>query len=340
MISALVYLQFYQIRNRLATRLRRLKRPKYLVGAVFGAIYMVVYFGWLISAQSHPQGAPTGPLSITDPQASENFGALLFLGAVLLLGWVLPNERAVLAFSEAEINFLFPAPVTRRQLIQYKLVRAQVSIFFSVIFLTLIWGRWRYGGHVLVSAVGWWIILSTLNLHTIAASFARSMLLDRGITNLRRRIIILTGLALVIGTAVAWSHSQWPPFPDNAGPDEFLGWFKQTLSVGATPYVLYPFRLVVRPYFAHDTLTFLHALAPALGVLALHYIVVVRADVAFEEASVEFSQKLAARVTAIADRRVRGAPPKKARRAPFNLNPVGWPPLAFLWKNLIQSGNF
>jgi hypothetical protein len=336
MISALFYLQFHSVRNRLGARLRRLKHPKYLVGAVIGVLYFGFYF-YLLSGASRP--TPSN-LPGADPFLSENLGALLLLLAVVA-GWVIPNERASLAFSEAEINFLFPAPVTRRELIHYKLVRRQIAILFSVFFLTLIWGRWRSGGPVWISALGWWTILSALDLHVLAGSFARTMLLDRGITNLRRRVIICVLLAVIIGGVCAWSWQTWPPLPAGGNFEELEGWLKEVLSTGAAPYVLYPFRLIVRPYFATDALSFLKAFAPALMIIAAHYVLVMRADVAFEEASIEYSQKLAARVSAALERRVPGGmAPKKARRAPFALAPVGMPSVAFLWKNLILAGNF
>jgi len=336
MISALLYLQFYSVRNRLGARLRRLKHPKYLVGAIIGALWLGSYL-FMLSGGSRP----TSPAGLTsDPQMAENLGALLLFAAVVL-GWILPNQRAALAFSEAEINFLFPAPVTRRELIHYKLMRQQVGIMFSVLFLTVIWGRWRQGGHVWVSALGWWTILSTLNLHGLAGSFARTMLLDRGITNLRRRIIILTALVVVIAGVCALSWNEWPAPPQGAGFDEMVDWLKRVLSTGAVPYILYPFRLVVRPYFAANALSFLHAFAPALAIIAAHYYLVIRADVSFEEASVEFSQKMATRISAMQERRATGrVSPTKARRAPFSLAPIGLPSVAFMWKNLILAGAF
>ena len=44
MISALAYLQFHSVKNRLTQRIRRLKQPKYLVGAIVGGLYFYVYF--------------------------------------------------------------------------------------------------------------------------------------------------------------------------------------------------------------------------------------------------------------------------------------------------------
>ena len=343
MISALLYLQFTSLRNRLGTRFKRLKRPKYLAGAVFGALYFIFYFSFLvrgpgISVTVNQSNLPT-PMGTV---GAENVGALL-LFVVVLLGWILPNQRAALAFSEAEIAFLFPAPITRRGLIQFKLIRSQFAILFSILFLTLVWGRWRQGGHVWISLIGWWVILSMLNLHNLAGSFARTMLLDRGLTNRWRRLLI----AGLVGLVIAVTIQGWPKLPElnNQGQDAyFLGlvnWLKTGLSTGLTPYLLYPFRLVVRPYFAPDAGAFFLALGPALAIMALHYYLVIRADVAFEEASIEYSRKLATRVETMRQRQAGGVvAPSKARKSPFKLKPIGPAPVAFLWKNLILSGSF
>ena len=44
MIAALCYLQYHSTRNRLVTRFKRLKQPKYLFGAIAGGLYFYFYF--------------------------------------------------------------------------------------------------------------------------------------------------------------------------------------------------------------------------------------------------------------------------------------------------------
>jgi hypothetical protein len=58
------------------------------------------------------------------------FGAILpiFLLAYIAYLWVVGTDKAALAFTEAEVSLLFTAPVSRRGLIVYKLVRAQVAV--------------------------------------------------------------------------------------------------------------------------------------------------------------------------------------------------------------------
>ena len=44
MIAALLYLQYHTFRNRLVSRFKRLKQPKYLIGAIVGGLYFYFYF--------------------------------------------------------------------------------------------------------------------------------------------------------------------------------------------------------------------------------------------------------------------------------------------------------
>ena len=72
----------------------------------------------------------------------------------------------------------------------------------------------------------------------------------------------------------------------------------------------------------------------------LHYLWVIYSDVAFEEASVEASQKLAARVAAVrAGNWAAAGKNQKARRAVVQTDsPTGPAATALFWKNLIGVG--
>ena len=89
-------------------------------------------------------------------------------------------------------RFCFRRPSRRRTLIHFKLLRSQLGIFFSALLFTL-FSR-RFGGNAWIHALGWWLILSTLNLHFLGSSFARTMLLDHGVSNRLRRLLVF-GLA-------------------------------------------------------------------------------------------------------------------------------------------------
>ena len=69
-----------------------------------------------------------------------------------MLAWIIPHQRAALTFTEAEVAFLFPAPISRRALIHFKLLRSQTAILFTTLLLTLVTNR--LGGHRLDSRRG------------------------------------------------------------------------------------------------------------------------------------------------------------------------------------------
>ncbi len=338
MISALFYLQYHSFLNRQRARLRRLKQPKYLAGAIVGGLYFYFYFfRYLFSQRGHGAGIGLG-LGGQNPALFEEVGALVLLG-LALMSWILPRKRAALMFTEAEVNFLFPAPVTRRTLIHFKLLKSQTAILFTTFFLTLVTGRFGRGGGAWIHAAGWWLILSSLNLHFLGASFARTMLLERGVSNWQRRAAVL--LLVTIGTAAIflWARRTVPAptVEDWAGVEAIKYYARRTLESGPAPYLLWPFRMVLRPYLASDALAFFRALGPVLALMALHYWWIIRADVAFEEASVELARKTAERAAAVR----RGnwqATSQKRRRPIFQLHPTGFQPVALVWKNLIATG--
>jgi hypothetical protein len=78
----------------------------------------------------------------------------------------------------------------------------------------------------------------------------------------------------------------------------------------------------------------LAAIWPALLLMVLHYVWVVRSDTAFEKAAVEASLR---RAKALSERRAGEGRSRLPRTtAPlFRLAPVGWPAGAILWKNLV-----
>jgi hypothetical protein len=338
MIAALFYLQYHSFRNRLVSRFKRLKQPKYLVGAIVGGFYFYGYFYRYIFQGFGRQPGMNLAVSSEHRLLFELLGALA-LFVIVLLAWLIPHERAALTFTEAEVAFLFPAPVTRRALIHFKLLRSQFGILFTTLLFTL-FSR-RFGGSAWIHALGWWLILSTLNLHFLGSSFARTLLLDHGISNRLRRLLVFGLAAAMAGAVWVWARRTLPEpgSADTASLNAILDYAQRVLTAGPALCLLYPFRLMVRPFLAPDAAAFFGALAPALLLFLLHYLWVIYSDVAFEEASVEASQKLAVRIAAVRAGNWQGAKKnQKARRPWFKLAATGLPATALLWKNLLGVG--
>jgi len=345
-INALFYLRRISFKNAVISRVLRLKQPKYLIGAVVGVAY--VFFVVFPRSRGNQTGG-AGAAAFTDTFPVERLPIVASLSALALMVfvafcWLWPRGRAALAFSEAEIAFLFPAPIVRRTLIHYRWINAQLRILFTSLILTLVSSGWSFvPGDAWIRLPGWWLLLSTLDLHGIGSSFAITRLLDRGVTSLRRRLLTLIGAGVVVGAACLWTwRSSRVPVPaEFAGFTAVLDYVGALLSTDALSWLLLPARWVVGPLLAADPPSFLLALGPALLIYAAHYAWVLRSEVAFEEASIAKAQKRAARVSAMRDGTWKfGNAERKARRAPFELAKGARPELAFLWKNLLSSAEY
>jgi hypothetical protein len=343
-LGALVYLRVTSLRNVFASRLGRLKQPRYLVGAVVG----VAYFYLVLFRRFTAPPPATGPLAQPFPvEQVPNVAAAAAaaLTALIALYWLWPRARAALAFSEAEIAFLFPAPIGRKTLIHYRTISAQLRILFTSLILALFSSRWSFLlGGAGIRIFGWWLILATIDLHAVGSSFVITRLLDRGITSLRRQLLTVAIAALVVGLALAaaWHGLRAPQPEDFAGPPAVIRYLASLLTSGALSWLLLPATWIIRPILATDAREFFAALGPALVIYALHYAWVLRTEVSFEEASIAKAEKRAARRSALqrGEGLRLGRTQRKARRAPFKLAAGGRPEVAFVWKNLLASASY
>jgi hypothetical protein len=275
-------------------------------------------------------------------------GIVIFVWVVLM--WILPSKKAALAFSPAELHFLFPAPITRRQLIQYKLLQAQVGILFGAFVSAFI------SGARLTHADGWarvltfWLFFGIGHLHGIASSFVRTDLMEAGWSAVRRRLVSITVALVIVGAVVIGCRDVWAEIAraasgwldkDFESTIENLGPLALALSrvgeTGLSSVVLWPFLALPRLLLAHTPGEFLLYGGIGLIILLLHYVWVIRADTSFEEASLELSQKVAARRAARRQTRTRGGVlVKRAGGFPWKLKPTGRPETALVWKNLVN----
>jgi hypothetical protein len=332
------------LRNAVVSRFTRLKQPKYLVGAVVGVLYIYLVFLRRLTAPPPTTGPLAQPFS-PDQLPNVAAGGAVLLTVFVALYWFWPRARAALTFSEAEIAFLFPAPIGRKTLIHYRTINAQLRIQFTSLILALFSSRWNFiPGGAGIRIFGWWLILATLDLHAVGSSFVITRLLDRGVTSLRRQLLTIAIAALVVAAALAaaWRGLRAPQPEDLAGPVAVVRYLDSLLTSGALSWLLLPAKWVIRPLLATDAREFVVALGPALLIYVLHYAWVLRAEVSFEEASIAKAEKRAARRSAMQrDGTVRlGRAQRKARRAPFKLSAGGRPELAFLWKNLLASASY
>ena len=342
MVGALWYLQSRSIANAVRSRVRRLRQPKYLIGFIIGGLYIISVVGrWVVGARLMRGNRPGGFVPMADPEWVENLGATALLGT-MFLGWILAKDRAALAFTEAEVSNLFPAPLSRSLLIWYRIFRRQTAILFTTLMLLIFTGRIALGGSAILAALGWWVLLSTLSLHGLGASFAVQRLTERGLASGWRRAATLAVPVSLLVLLALWYRSLPPP-PELEGEETptrlLMHWQHFSAEVfrsGPAPWLLAPFRWVVRPLFATGWIDAIGRFLPALAILALHAVWVQRSAVSFEEASITQARWLAERVASAR----RGQFRLRAQRRsgePFRLGPVGPRWMAWWWCGLIES---
>jgi len=236
------------------------------------------------------------------------------------------------------VTFLFSAPVSRRGLIQFKLLHSQLFILFNALLWTLILSRERFGISPWLRVVSIWVLLTTVSFHRLGASFVRTSLAQHGRLGLRHRLVSLVVLGLVL-VALTWTIGDALPRLAEHTSDSPFAFLPALGEAAAQPIpaaLTFPFRLMVRPLVATEFGEWIRALWPAVVLMLLHYVWVVRSDTAFEESAVAVSLQ---RAHALAERKAGRGPPihTSVRVTPplIRLAPTGWPAGAILWKNLV-----
>ena len=320
MNEALWYLGLRTARNATAARLARLRNPRYALAVCAGILYF-----WLVFFRRH---RPTPPHAA--PVAVEIIAAV---GLLVLAAWtwIFGSERA-LAFSPAEVAWLFPAPVSRRALVRYKLARGQLVVLFNTALWTALFAAERLGAVTWFKVVAVWVLLSTLQLHRLGASFVRSSLYEHGVAGLKHRLVSLLALGIAAAGIVSLVRGMLPLLQSAGTGPGFAAGLAAAAARPLAAAVLWPFRAVARPVAATSLAAWAATIGPALLILAGHYVWVLRSDAAFEEAAAEASFRVATRRRAVRDGTPLG---RGAALSPalYRLRPQGPAAGAIVWKN-------
>ncbi len=180
MLSATLYVIVCSARNRARMRLRRMREPRYLLGAIAGVAYLV--FAILMRERAFvSRGGPVSAAPVAATAAGfvgPDLGGVL-LALLSLASWVLPFGSGLLDFSKAETSFLYPAPVTRSQLVFYRLMRSQYAVFIGALIMVLAYPSASLPAR-LRGLVGLWVLLMTSHVFFTATTLARSRLRQPG----------------------------------------------------------------------------------------------------------------------------------------------------------------
>lgn len=329
MLDASLYILWCTSRNRMRRRIRRLREPRYLFGAIAGVAYL--YFTFFARLRSARAGAdrqrPTPAALLPALGASGPALAGLLLLVVAAASWVFPLNSGLLDFSKAETQFLFPAPVTRRQLMMHRLLRSQLAVLFGTIIMALFYPSPSGGGRVRL-ALSMWLFLMTSHVFFTGVTLARARLGAAGTTRRIARaplVVTLAALAIVAGAVgqELWRH------PAETARDAMIS--LGTVSMRGLPHaILLPFTTVVSPFFAVGWGAFARSFAGAATVFLITVAWVMRTDEAFDAAAEEVAEKHARQPA-------RPIARYRARPIAWNLALTGRPEAAFVWKAALQT---
>ncbi len=329
MNRALAYLTFCTWRNRIRVRLGRLRNPRYGIGLIIGLGYLYLVF----FRRRAPRVGLLALLSRVREPVELAAAVLLFLFAAII--WVWPTEsRPALAFTRAEVQFLFPAPIKRTQLVRYKVLRSILGAFLGSALMTVFLrpGSLANGWMFLLGIL---LIMAILNLHLTGVSLSRESLAKHGAAGLARQwlpVAVVSGAVVVLAATVAVHAGALA----SLGFRDVLKELERLGTTGAAGVILWPFRALARLPLSPSPGAFARGLPAVLAILALNYLWVMRTDAAFEEASADRAEKIARRREAGRTAVLRG----KVLSTPFPLSPEGRPETAIVWKNLIPLGRF
>ncbi|MEO7998770.1 MAG: putative ABC exporter domain-containing protein [Gemmatimonadaceae bacterium] len=335
--SALRYLWVRSTYNRLRTQAKRVRNPRYAIAMLIG----LAYFYWIL-IHNPRVSSQAGVNPFVDAM---RLGIALPLASALLLfmasrWWLFKGDRSALAFTPAEVQFLFPAPISRRGLVHAKLLRGQVSILINI----FIWSVLLRGNAA--SAAGWqrglalWFLFSTITLHRLGAALVRTNALEHERAGQRRSIIPAVVFSAVLAAVVWGIIGQWSAIQLAAqiGVKSAVDAVVAALAQPIPSYALWPVRAVLRPVFALTSEQWLQFLPYSALVFALHYLWVLRLDASFEEAAIEATQVRAEMVRSVRSASgVRKRSTKgKIARVPL-LSLTGRPEIAITWKNVTAA---
>ncbi|HEX6643651.1 MAG TPA: putative ABC exporter domain-containing protein [Gemmatimonadales bacterium] len=319
---ALGFLVIRSVRNRFLRQLRRVRSPRYAFALLAGLGYLALLLG---NPRRQPSFAnfPTAVIEVLVASG------VLF---VVAWSWLYAHDRRALTFRTAEVTFLFPAPLARRTLINYKLLRAQLLILLNTAIWTVLLDAGRVGLPLGMRAVGVWCALSTLQMHRLGATLVRTSLGDHGWYGLRNSlvsaIVVMAAAVLVLGAAIQAA----PVLGTIGGFDDVAPAIAAIAELPLPAIVLVPFRALMAPLYAESPAAWWRAIGPALVLLLLHYLWVIRSEAAFEESAAAASF---ARMRELAERRTGGAARAGGYSAPvLPLRPGGPPAGAIVWKNV------
>jgi hypothetical protein len=329
MLRATAYIMACSAKNHLSRRLLRLKEPRYLFGALVGSAYLYfAVFGRSRAGFPSGQDVQTVPMAFLPSAGGEGpVWAGLSLLATAALSFILPLQSGLLDFTKAETEFLFPAPVPRRELVMYRLVRSQWAVFFSALIISITYPL-ATGGTRLRGFVGTWLLLMTCRVFFQAVTLTRR----RPATPSMSALLVIWLPRLAIGVtlvAIAVTAGGLAASRPLESVGDALTLLSDAGRATIPSLLLSPFVAPTRPLFAESFRAFALVLPAALTVYAMTLGWVLMADAAAERSADSETDTYAPKSSTQSSA-------YRARPTKWTLALHGWSETPFVWKTATQ----
>jgi hypothetical protein len=269
--AALLTLMNLQFRGQVRRALRGARTPKGAAFVVVGAAVVLLWLG--------PAVVTSFMMNRADPSHVRAAIPPILLAMALVSAVAHGGDKAV-SFTPAEVNFLFPGPFTRRQLLVYKLTKSTIGAALTSLFLSLV--LLRYATLWVACVAGAFLSMLFLQLVSIAIVLIRQRV-EASAALWRRWAVRLTVFAVV---ALAAAPA--------AGVAMRRDWPGVLPAIDASPaarVVLAPVKPLARVWTAPTVASLAAWAAPAVAVNALLLLLVLRLDANLLEVSLEASRR-------------------------------------------------
>jgi hypothetical protein len=331
--GALAFLIVRTTRNRLARQAARLKSPRYALAVLIGLAYFWFFFFGNPALRRSREVTPVHAGAV-----ESTIGSIAGVGFAVtaILWWLWGGVSNALAYQPAEMQMLFTAPLSRRQLLGYKIARTQVQLLFGALIWAVLMRRWGVTLTAPFRFLTAWSFFSIMSLHR----FGTALVLDQPVVGRRRwGVWAGKGLAAAAGLAIGVPVLQALRRMTDLGVVEGFRGIAQALATPPASYALAPFHVLLAPLYQSSVAAWWGPFAAVAGVVVAHVLwVLAMSFVKFEESAATASAEMAKRLASIRERRSLGgviSKPSKTGRQWLPLKPTGRPAVAIVWKNTL-----
>lgn len=315
---ALFQLIYLRLRGRIKHLLLSLRSPK---KAIFSIVTFLLICLWFASQIIPAMMMPSK--SEVNIQPYIPFG---LLALTLLQLFTSATERAVM-FQQNEIDFLFPAPFTRKQLLLFKIVTSLVGVIFSSVIFTFI--MMRFIDNMFMAFMGFFLAMTAMHLLSMAA-----ILLKQTVDQTFYNRIWQVGMYIMLATVVylGWEYRM---VVIETGIKELIFQLYENpyVYIFLAPFDVFGFLITTQSWL----MAILIWLPLAVLINCMLLLLVFQLDANYLEVSLNISQKMHKRVEQMRKGGTVFVSKKSEATKPFRMFPRWGGTGTIAWRQYIQA---